>query len=73
MLTIDHTEQRKSGDQRCSVRSDRIAVDDVASSKIIILNQLGKRSKEIVLWIRRRHPGENNRHSGGRERVGVQR
>ena len=35
MLTIDQTEQRKSGDQRCSVRSDRIAVDDIASSKII--------------------------------------
>ena len=35
MLTIDQTERRKSGDQRCSVRSDRIAVDDIASSKII--------------------------------------
>ena len=35
MLTIDQTEQRKSGDQRSSARSDRIAVDDIASSKII--------------------------------------
>lgn len=35
MLTIDQTEQRNSGKQRCSGRSDRIAVDDIASSKII--------------------------------------
>src|SRR5271165_1379317 len=35
MLTIDQTEQRKSGDQRCSVRSDRIAVDDMVQSQII--------------------------------------
>ena len=35
MLTIDQTEKRKSGDQRCSVRADRIVVDDIASSKII--------------------------------------
>jgi hypothetical protein len=35
MLTIDQSEQRKSGEQRCSVRSDRIAVDEIASSKII--------------------------------------
>src|SRR5271165_5611225 len=33
MLTIDQTEQRKSGDQRCSVRSDRIAVDDMVQSQ----------------------------------------
>ena len=35
MLTIDQSEQCKSGDQRRSGRSDRIAVDDIASSKII--------------------------------------
>jgi hypothetical protein len=35
MLTIDQTKRRKPGNQRCSVRSDRIAVDDIASSKII--------------------------------------
>ena len=35
MLTVDQTERRKSGDQRSSARSDRIAVDDIASSKII--------------------------------------
>jgi hypothetical protein len=36
MFTIDQTEQHKSGDQtRRSVRSNRIVVEDIASSKII--------------------------------------